>query len=218
MDNKHVFSEGLFNARTGVSFILAIIAEVLLALIVAGLIIWHELHPTPLPPPPKVAVVTIPPNPPPPPPPPPKTPLPKMPTPQPLSEVPAIPVPVPVPNAIPPQPPQPPIIPRPQPKVDMAAIRATFLSELQQCLQNQAIQHYPREALLASQTGTVKVSFKYHDGKISDANIVRSSNARSLDRAALAAVLQANCPPPPAEFAGRTFIFTVPIEYTLGGS
>jgi periplasmic protein TonB len=217
VDNKHVFSEGFFTARSGASFILALVAEVLIGLIVAGIIIWHVTHPEPPPPVQKVAVVTIPPNPPPPPPPPPKTPIPKLPTPQPLAEVPAIPSPIPLANAIPPQPPQPPPVPRPQPKVDMAALRATFQSELRQCIQNQAIQHYPREAILASITGTVTVNFDYNNGKITNASVARSSGARSLDRAGMAAVLQAKCPPPPPEFEGRTFNFNIPIQYTLGG-
>ncbi len=220
MDNKHVFSEGLFTARSGVSFILAIIAEVLIGLIVAGIIIWHVTHPEPPPPVQKVAVVTIPPNPPPPPPPPPKIQEPKLAPPQALSEVPPIPTPIPTPNAVPPPPPQPPLQatpPPPQPTVNMAALRANFESELRQCIQAQAIQHYPREALLSSTTGTVTVSFKYYNGKLSNAELKNSSGARSLDRAGLTAVSEARCPAPPEQFMGQTFIFTVPIQYTLGG-
>ena len=217
MDNKHVFSEGLFTARSGVSFILALVAEALIGLILAGIIIWHVTHPEPPPPVAKVAVIQIPPNPPPPPPPPPKTPIPKMPTPQPLSEVPAIVSPIPIPNAVPPMPPQPPPIPTPQPKVDMAALRTSFQSELRQCIQNEAIQNYPREAILAGQSGVVTVNFTYLDGKISNATLKRSSGARSLDRAALTAVIQAKCPAPPPEFSGKLFNFTLPIQYVLGG-
>lgn len=214
MDNKHVFSEGLFNARTGLSFILAIIAEVLLALTVAGIIIWHELHPAPPPPVQKVAVITIPKNPPPPPPPPPKTPLPKMPTPQPLSEVPAIPVPVPVPNAIPPQPPQPPIIPRPQPKVNMNAIRSEFNSRVKAAID--AAKVYPREAILSGATGIVRVTFYYKDQHVSDVQIERSSGNRALDRAAMEAVNKAQYPVPPPQLAGQRIRMVINVQFTLG--
>ena len=217
MDNKHVFSEGLFTARSGVSVILAVIAELLIGLILAGIIIWHVTHPEPPPPVEKVAVITIPPNPPPPPPPPPNTPIPKLPTPQPLSEVPAIPSPIPVPNAIPPQPPQPPPVATPPPKVDLAAVRASFEEDLRQCIQNQALSHYPREAILAGQSGTVTVNFNYASGKISNVTVKRSSGTRSLDRAAMDAVRQARCSAPPSEFMGQSFNFTIPIQYTLGG-
>jgi periplasmic protein TonB len=215
VDNKHVFSEGFFTARSGASFILALIAEILIGLIVAGIIIWHVTHPEPPPPVQKVAVVTIPPNPPPPPPPPPKTPIPKMPTPQPLSEVPAIPSPIPIPNAVPPQPPQPPPVPTPQPKVDLNAIRANFYSELKAAIDRAKV--YPRQAILAGATGTTTVSFDYHDGTVSNIHIDRSSGDRSLDRAAMDAVNNAHYPPPPPQFAGQTIHPVITVVFSLGG-
>ncbi len=215
MDNKHVFSEGLFTARSGASFILALVAEGLIGLILAGIIIWHVTHPEPPPPVQKVAVVTIPPNPPPPPPPPPKTPIPKMPTPQPLSEVPAIPSPIPIPNAVPPQPPQPPPIPTPQPKVDINAIQAEFYAQLKAAID--AAKVYPRQAILAGATGTATVSFDYHDGKVSNIRIDRSSGDRSLDRAAMDAVNNAHYPPPPSQFVGQTIHPVITVVFTLGG-
>lgn len=216
MDNKHVFSEGLFTARSGVSVILAVIAEVLIGLILAGIIIWHVTHPEPPPPVEKVAVITIPPNPPPPPPPPPNTPIPKLPTPQPLSEVPAIPSPIPVPNAIPPQPPQPPPVATPPPQVNLAAIRANFYAELHAAID--AAKVYPRQAILSGATGTATVSFDYHDGSVSNIRIDRSSGDRSLDRAAMDAVRNAHYPPPPSQFQGQTLHFSVPVVFNLGGS
>ncbi|MGA9853904.1 MAG: TonB family protein [Gammaproteobacteria bacterium] len=215
MDNKHVFSEGLFTARSGVSFILAIVAEALIGLIIAGIIIWHVTHPEPPPPVEKVAVIQIPPNPPPPPPPPPKTPIPKMPTPQPLSEVPAIPTPIPLPNAVPPMPPQPPPVPTPQPKVDINAIRADFYAQLKAAID--AAKVYPRQAILAGATGTTIVSFDYHDGTVSHVRVDRSSGDRSLDRAAMDAVNNAHYPPPPPQFAGQTIHPVITVVFSLGG-
>ncbi|MGA9851671.1 MAG: TonB family protein [Gammaproteobacteria bacterium] len=216
MDNKHVFSEGLFTARSGVSFILAIIAEVLIGLIIAGIIVWHVTHPEPPPPVQKVAVVTIPPNPPPPPPPPPKMPIPKLPTPQPLSEVPAIPSPIPVPNAIPPQPPQPPPVATPPPQVNYAALENQYYSLVKQAIQNNAISHYPRDALLSSTTGIVTVKFDLVNNRASNITIIRSSGSRSLDRAAITAVETAQYPPVPDALAGRLLPMQLQVQYTLG--
>ncbi|MGH8283976.1 MAG: energy transducer TonB [Gammaproteobacteria bacterium] len=217
MDNKHVFSEGLFTARSGVSFILAIVAEVLIGLIVAGIIIWHVTHPEPPPPVQKVAVITIPPNPPPPPPPPPKIPEPKLAPPQALSEVPPIPTPIPTPNAVPPPPPQPPLQatpPPPQPAVNMAAIRASFFAELRAAID--AAKVYPHDALLSGTTGTVTVSFDYYNGSVSNIHIVRSSGSRSLDRAAMDATRRAHYPPPLAQYVNHTVPAVIIVQFSLG--
>ncbi|MGH8415304.1 MAG: energy transducer TonB [Gammaproteobacteria bacterium] len=216
MDNKHVFSEGLFTARSGVSFILAIIAEVLIGLILAGIIIWHVTHPEPPPPVQKVAVVTIPPNPPPPPPPPPKIPEPKLAPPQALSEVPPIPTPIPTPNAVPPPPPQPPpqAMP-PPPQVNMAALRDSFYAELHAAID--AAKVYPRQAILSGATGTVTVGFEYYNGSVSNVHVERSSGDRSLDRAAMDAVNHAHYPSAPPQFANQKLHFSIPVVFNLGG-
>lgn len=99
----------------------------------------------------------------------------------------------------------------------MAAIEASFQEQLRACIQAVAIRHYPREAILAGSTGTVLVQFRYLNATISDAAVKRSSGARSLDTAGVQAVLTARCPAPPEQFQGREFVFTIPIQYSLGG-
>ncbi|MGH8371131.1 MAG: energy transducer TonB [Gammaproteobacteria bacterium] len=217
MKRKYVFTEGLFTARQGSSLAAAVVLEILIVVAVAGILIWQEMHPVPAPPPTPTKLMTIPPNPPPPPPPPPKVPQPKIPPPpdqQPLHEVPPIPSPIPLPNAVPPPPPSPPLVPQQTPP-DMATLQARFQSELHACIE--AGKTYPREALLSGTTGTVTVEFDYFNGDMSNVKIKRSSGSRPLDRAGIQAVARAKCPPPPPEFQGQTFHFTIPIEFTLGG-
>ena len=216
MAQKYVFSEGLFTVQKLRSLGAAAILEVLIGIGLAGILIYQQLHPSPPPPPVQTAAVTIPPNPPPPPPPPPhNVPTPQPPQPQPLSEVPPIPTPIPTPNAVPPPPPPPPPVPRPQ--VNMAAIEASFQEQLRACIQAVALGHYPREAVLAGSTGTVLVQFRYLNAIVSDAVVKRSSGTRALDIAGVQAVLTARCPPPPEQFQGREFVFTIPIQYSLSG-
>lgn len=218
MERKYVFTEGLFTARQGTSFAVAIVLEILIIAGIAGILIYQEMHPIPPPPPQQTKLVTIPPNPPPPPPPPPKVPQPKIPPPpdqQPLHEVPPIPSPVPVPNAVPPPPPQPPLQPQPPQQVDMAQIRNDYFSQLHAAID--AAKVYPREAVLSGATGTVTVSFDFNNGQVSNVHIDRSSQTRSLDRAAMDAVERAHYPPPPPQLANQTLHFVVPIVFNLGG-
>jgi protein TonB len=218
VERKYVFTEGLFTARQGTSFALAIVLEVLIIAAVAGILIWQEMHPVPPPPPVTKGVVTIPPNPPPPPPPPPKVPQPKIPPPpdqQPLHEVPPIPSPIPIPNAVPPPPPSPPLVPQQTPPVDMATLQARFESELHACID--AAKAYPREALLSGETGTVTLEFDYFNGDMNNVEIKRSSGSRPLDRAGVQAVARAKCPPPPPQFQNQKFHFIIPIQFSLGG-
>ncbi|HSN17828.1 MAG TPA: energy transducer TonB [Gammaproteobacteria bacterium] len=213
-DQKYVFSESLFSLKTLRSLGAAAIVEVLIAAGLAGLLIWKSLHPEPPPPPIKTASIEIPPNPPPPPPPPPRNvPTPQPPQPQPLSEVPPIPTPIPTPNAVPVQPPQPPPIPntsKPAPENILAEFDASMLAAIN------AAKVYPKEAIMAGESGAVTVSFDYINGVVSNIHVDKSSGSRSLDRSAIQAVQKAAMPPKPAEIAGQNR-FSLVINFTLGG-
>jgi protein TonB len=211
---KYVFSEGVFTLSNLRSMGAAAILEILIFAGLAGILIWQELHPSPPPPPIAQPPMEIPPNPPPPPPPPPKNiPTPQPPQPQPLSEVPPVPTPIPVPNAVPVQPPQPPPIP-----TQRSAPPENIMSEFAASMHNaiEAAKVYPKEAILAGESGVVTVSFDYVNGVVSNIHIDKSSGARSLDRATIQAVQRAAMPPKPAELAGTSH-FVISLEFTLGG-
>ncbi|MGE5624148.1 MAG: energy transducer TonB [Bacillota bacterium] len=213
---KHqaVFTESLFSLRTIRSLGAAAILEILIALGVAGILIWEQLHPAPPPPPIQNATVEIPPNPPPPPPPPPRNiPTPQPPQPQPLSEVPPIPTPIPTPNAVPVQPPQPPPIPVQRP-VNPDTIMNEFVASMRAAID--AAKVYPKEAILAGETGIVTVSFDYVNGVVSNIHVDKGSGSRAIDRSAMNAVQKAVMPPKPAELAGTSH-FVIQVNYTLGG-
>ena len=210
----YVFSESLFSLKTLRSLGVAAIVEIALAMGLAGILIWEQLHPAPPPPPIQSAPMEIPPNPPPPPPPPPRNiPVPQPPQPQPLSEVPPIPTPIPTPNAVPVTPPQPPPIPqtsKPAPENIMAEFSASMHAAID------AAKVYPKEAVIAGETGQVTVSFDYINGVVSNIHVDKSSGSRSIDRSAMAAVQKAALPPKPAELAGVNH-FAITINYSLGG-
>lgn len=211
---KYVFSEGLFTVQKLRSLGAAAILEVLIGIGLAGILIYQQLHPSPPPPPVQTAAVTIPPNPPPPPPPPPhNVPTPQPPQPQPLSEVPPIPTPIPTPNAVPVQPPSPPPIPTSKP-VNQDTIMAEFTASMHAAIEAQ--KQYPKEAILAGDTGTVTLSFDYVNGAVSNVKVDKSSGSRSLDRAAIQAVNKATMPPKPAELAGISH-FVILLNFNLGG-
>lgn len=214
MAQKYVFSEGVFTLRNLRSLGAAAILEILIALGVAGILIWQQLHPTPAPPPVHTATLEIPPNPPPPPPPPPRNiPTPPQPQPQPLSEVPPVPSPIPLPNAVPVQPPSPPPIPVSRPQ-NQDTLMAEFQSSMKSAID--AAKVYPKESVLAGETGAVSVSFDYINGVVSNIKIDKGSGARKLDKAAMDAVQKAVLPPKPAELAGVNH-FVVVLNFTLGG-
>lgn len=213
MAQKYVFSEGIFTLRNLRSLGTAAILEVLIAVGLAGILIWQQLHPTPPPPPISTASVEIPPNPPPPPPPPPhNVPTPQPPQPQPLSEVPPVPTPIPTPNAVPVQPPSPPPVPTSKP-VNQDTLMAEFQASMKAAID--AAKVYPKEAILAGETGTVTISFDYVNGVVSNIKIDKSSGSRPIDRSAITAVQKAALPPKPAELVGVGH-FVVVLDYTLG--
>lgn len=96
--------------------------------------------------------------------------------------------------------------------------RFTDLSnKITQAVQQQAVEYYPREAILSNARGVVIVSFDYLNGKVSNVQIQNSSGSKTLDRAALDAVNRAVYPAPPPSLTGHTFHFRIPITYGLGG-
>jgi len=214
VSEKYVFSEGLFTLKNLRSLGAAAVLEVAIAVGVAGILIWQQLHPAPPPPPIQSAALEIPPNPPPPPPPPPRNvPTPQPPQPQPLSEVPPIPTPIPTPNAVPVQPPSPPPIPTSRP-TNPDNIMSEFSASMLAAINAQKV--YPKEAVMAGETGETVVSFDYVNGVVSNIHVDRSSGSRSLDKAAMNAVQKAAMPPKPAELAGVAH-FVFHIAFTLGG-
>lgn len=216
MERKHVFTEGLFTARSSATALAAIVLEALLMLSIAGAIIWQQMHPEPPPPQQLVKAVTIPPNPPPPPPPPPKVPQPKVPPPpdqQPLHEVPPVPSPIPVPNAVPPPPPEPPLVPQQAKPVDKTSMIAQLESEMRNRID--AAKVYPRSAILAGKEGDVTVQFTYLNGKVSDIEVLHTSGNRALDRETVQAVARAVIPEPPPELVGQSIPMQITIVYSL---
>ena len=158
------------------------------------------------------------PPPPPPPPPPPKEPpkqiklTPQPPQPQPKTVTPPPPEQPPIitdtPRAVdvqapPPSPPAPPTQPpaRPSPPSgDLAASMCTRPSP-----------QYPREAMRAGITGTVKVLVQFaNSGAITNASVQRGSGNRDLDRAAVTAVKRARLCPGSGEGSGF-----IDINFTL---
>ena len=212
---KYVFSERLFTIEKLRSLGAAAIIEICIFIGVAAILIWQQLHPVPPPPPIVQPGVVIPPNPPPPPPPPPRNvPTPEPPQPQPLSEVPPIPTPIPLPNAVPVPPPSPPPIPTQRPPVNQDSLMAEFQASVKAAIDAQKV--YPKESIMAGDTGTVTISFDYINGVVSNIHIDKSSGSRPLDRSAMNAVGKAQMPPKPAELAGINH-FVVLINFSLGG-
>jgi protein TonB len=79
----------------------------------------------------------------------------------------------------------------------------------------QAALHYPEAARMAGMSGRTRVAFHYRDGVVSDVTVVVSSGMGMLDRAALAAVRDANCPKPEPAFAGKTLSEQLWVNFNL---
>jgi protein TonB len=79
----------------------------------------------------------------------------------------------------------------------------------------QAALHYPEAARMAGMSGRTRVAFHYRDGVVSDVTVVVSSGMAMLDRAALAAVRDANCPKPEPAFAGKTLSEQLWVNFNL---
>ncbi|WP_395062217.1 TonB family protein [Paraburkholderia silvatlantica] len=126
------------------------------------------------------------------------------------------PTPVPAPAAASPEPAQPPA-PAPAPTAVAtpapARASASFESALRAAIE--AALHYPESARMAGISGRTRVAFQYRDGVVSGATVVVSSGAATLDRAALAAVRDANVPKPESGFAGKTLTEQLWVNFNL---
>jgi protein TonB len=139
--------------------------------------------------------------------PPPQAATPPMPAPT-AAPAPAAPLPSTTPTeAAPPQPAAPaaPAVPAgPTPSFE-GALRAAIEAALR----------YPEAARMAGMSGRTRVAFRYRDGVVSDVSVVISSGMGVLDRAALAAVRDANCPKPEPAFAGKTLSEQLWVNFNL---
>lgn len=81
----------------------------------------------------------------------------------------------------------------------------------------QAAVVYPMAARMTHATGQARVGFSYLDGAASGARIVASSGSALLDRAALAAVMNASYPRPDAQFSGKKLDFELWVHFYLSG-
>lgn len=131
------------------------------------------------------------------------------PLPQPVAR-PAPPTPVPVAAPAPPAPPAPPAQPDAQ---AIASARATFEAELRDAIQNAV--RYPSAARLMQLSGKTLVGFEFQDGRVSAIHVLQSSGSDQLDAAALRAVREAYCPPPPPKLAGRLLSFHIWVRFVL---
>lgn len=68
---------------------------------------------------------------------------------------------------------------------------------------------------MAGMSGRTRVAFQYRDGVVSGATVVVSSGVGLLDRAALAAVRDANYPMPESGFAGKTLTEQLWVNFNL---
>jgi protein TonB len=99
-----------------------------------------------------------------------------------------------------------------------AAAEASFEGRLLQAVQTEARRSYPASARLMGITGQAVVAFDYHDGAVRVTRLAQSSGSPILDRAAMAAVQDANYPPPPLELAGHILTKVVHVKFELNSS
>lgn len=74
---------------------------------------------------------------------------------------------------------------------------------------------YPESARMAGMAGRTRVAFDYRDGVASNVRVVVSSGIGILDRAALAAVRDADYPKPEAAFVGKTLSEQLWVTFNL---
>ena len=79
----------------------------------------------------------------------------------------------------------------------------------------EAALRYPESARMDGIAGRTLVGFVYRDGAVSDIHVVTSSGMGQLDHAALAAVRDAVCPPPPHRFEGKSLPEQLWVDFTL---
>jgi periplasmic protein TonB len=119
------------------------------------------------------------------------------------------------PAAVPTEPPSPPPAPAavkapaPAPSAPTPSFEGALRAAIQAALR------YPESARMAGMSGRARVAFRYRDGAVSDVSIVRSSGIGMLDRAALAAVRDANYPKPESAFVGKTLSEQLWVTFNL---
>lgn len=121
----------------------------------------------------------------------------------------------PTPSATPTEPPAAPPTPPAPPPPPAAAAQAdpSFESAMRAAIQ--AALRYPEAARLGGMQGRARVAFVYRDGTVSDIRLVVSSGIGMLDRAALAAVRDANYPRPAPALAGKTLSEQLWVTFNL---
>jgi periplasmic protein TonB len=120
---------------------------------------------------------------------------------------------VPSPAAAPTEPPSPPPAPAAVKAPAPSAPTPSFEGALRAAIQ--AALRYPESARMAGMSGRARIAFRYRDGVVSDVSIVKSSGIAMLDRAALAAVRDANYPKPESAFVGKTLSEQLWVTFNL---
>ncbi len=105
---------------------------------------------------------------------------------------------------------QPPPQPVPNPDKSAAEI-ATYAGQIRAAVQAALI--YPQAAQAMNYSGRVRVEFNLLDKQPSAAKILISSKVGLFDRAALAAVVSASYPTPPASLTGQPKTYQVWVEF-----
>ncbi|WP_277741748.1 energy transducer TonB [Acidithiobacillus sulfuriphilus] len=131
--------------------------------------------------------------------------------PQPIKEM-LPPSPLPSPVAAPPAQ-ETPTPPPPSPSPVDPAVREDYLSQVKGAIQ--AAVHFPGVARMLGETSRVLVRFHLLHGHVSQIDILKKGAMGAFDEAALAAVRNAQIPPPPATLAGKDFQLTVWVEFQL---
>ncbi|MGF6970777.1 protein TonB [Paraburkholderia sp. WC7.3g] len=104
--------------------------------------------------------------------------------------------------------------PGPTPAVPASARPdASFEAALRAAIE--AALRYPESARMEGITGRTLVGFVYRDGAASDIHVMTSSGMGLLDHAALAAVRDAVCPPPPHGLGGKSLPEQLWVDFTL---
>nr|WP_321312721.1 energy transducer TonB [uncultured Campylobacter sp.] len=74
------------------------------------------------------------------------------------------------------------------------------------------IKNYPKDALRRNQSGSVLVSFNYNSSGVSNAQILQSSNIKSLDKASLDAIEKTKHLFPKTD---KNFAFRLPVRFAI---
>jgi periplasmic protein TonB len=102
----------------------------------------------------------------------------------------------------------------PRPKPSAAQVASWYRKIAKQVEQHKG---YPASARARHETGTAELAFTLdRSGKVVTSRIVRTSGSAALDQETMDTVRRAQpFPSPPANIAGETFEFTVPIRFNI---